>query len=95
MSVSDKLRIIAGVEAIGSDVIHLRWSNGAQADLDLGVALKDPAFAPLRDPAEFAKVQVGEWGHSLTWPSGPELGADSFWLETLLAAGRGQATVRL
>src|SRR3546814_20450259 len=37
----------------------------------------------------FAKVEVGDWGHSLAWPSGAELGADMLWLETLLATGHG------
>ena len=38
---------------------------------------------------EFAKVEVGDWGHSLAWPSGTELGADMLWLETLSATGHG------
>jgi hypothetical protein len=45
----------------------------------------------LRDPAEFAKVKVGDWGHSLEWPSGAEAGADSLWLETLSALKRQDA----
>src|SRR3546814_7399559 len=35
------------------------------------------------------KVEVGDWGHSLAWPSGAELGADMLWLETLSATGHG------
>src|SRR3546814_6361899 len=45
-------------------------------------------FAALRDPAEFARVGVGEWGHSLAWPSGVELGADMLRHETELAQAR-------
>jgi hypothetical protein len=89
MGVSDKLCTLAGVEAVGPAAIHLLWSDGTQADLDLDAVLDDPAFAPLRDPVEFAKVEVGDWGHSLTWPSGAELGADALWLEMLSATGRG------
>src|SRR3546814_16996651 len=59
------------------------------ADLDLGAVLADRAFAALCDPGEFAKVEVGDWGHSLAWPSGAELGADMLWLETLSATGHG------
>ena len=33
-------------------------------------------LAPLRDPAFFARVQVGEWGHSLVWNDEIDLGAD-------------------
>ncbi len=64
MSVSDKLRTLAGVEAVGPTAIHLLWSDGTQADLDLYAVLDDPAFAPLRDPVEFAKVEVGDWGQA-------------------------------
>jgi hypothetical protein len=92
MSVSDKPRIITGVEVVRPGVIHLQWSDATQVDLDLSVVLDDPAFAPLRDPLEFAKVCVGEWGHSLTWPSGPELGADTLWREIVSPSGWGRRT---
>jgi hypothetical protein len=82
------MRIIVGATPTGASSLHLDWSDGTQAEIDLSAALHDKAFAPLRDPVEFAKVQVGDWGHSLTWPSGPEFGADTLWLETLSATGR-------
>jgi hypothetical protein len=53
--------------------------------------LKGRTFAALTDPAEFAQVQIGEWGHSLEWPSGAEIGADMLWLETLSAIGHDDA----
>ena len=43
------------------------------------------------DPGEFAKAKVGDWGHSLVWPSGAEAGADALWLETLAATRREDA----
>jgi hypothetical protein len=91
MSFADKTRTVVAVQPIGPVSIHLDWSDGTQADLNLGATLQSPSFAPLRDPVEFAKVEVGDWGHSLTWPSGPELGADALWLETLSATGRADA----
>ena len=33
-------------------------------------------------------MKIGDWGHSLVWPSGAEAGADALWLETLSAARR-------
>lgn len=89
MTVSDKTRSIAAVRAIGPSALHVSWSDGTAADLDLGAILDDRAFAALRDPAEFSKVEVGDWGHSLAWPSGVELGADMLWFETLSATGHG------
>jgi hypothetical protein len=89
MSFADKTRTVVSVQPIGPVSIHLHWSDGTKVDLDLAALVGTPAFAPLRDPLEFAKVEIGDWGHSLTWPSGPELGADALWLETLSATGRG------
>ena len=89
MNVTDKTRTIAAVRAIGPSVLHVSWSDGTAADIELGAILDDRAFAALRDPGEFAKVELGDWGHSLTWPSGVELGADMLWLETLSATGHG------
>jgi hypothetical protein len=87
MSVTDKTRTIAKVQANGAASLHLVWSDGVEVDLDLSTTLNHPAFAALRDPPEFAKVELGDWGHSLEWPSGAELGAESLWLETLSATG--------
>jgi hypothetical protein len=88
MSATNTMRTIESVKATGPARLRLRWSDGAEAELDLTAWLAKPAFAALRDPAEFARVQVGDWGHSLAWPSGPEAGADSLWLETLTATRR-------
>lgn len=87
MSITDKSRTIACAKAIGPSSLRLSWSDGTVADLDLAAALEDRAFAKLRDPEAFAKVEVGEWGHSLAWPSGAEMGADMLWLEMLSATG--------
>src|SRR3546814_5131191 len=89
MNITDKARTITAVRATGPSSLHLSWSEGTAADLDLGAVLADRAFAALRDPGEFAKVAAGDWGHSLAWPSGAELGADMLWLETLSATGHG------
>ena len=91
MSVTDTMRTIESVKAIGSAQLRLRWSDGAQAELDLSDWLEKPAFAALRDPAEFARVRIGDWGHSLEWPSGVGAGADNLWLETLSALKRQDA----
>jgi len=91
MNIADKARTITGVRATGPAVLHLFWSDGTEATCDLGPLLTNHALASLRDPARFAEVEVGDWGHSLAWPSGVELGADALWLETLSATGRGDA----
>jgi hypothetical protein len=85
MSATDTMRTIQEVQASGDGRLRLLWSDGTKAELDLASRLDEPAFAMLRDPQEFARAEVGDWGHSLQWPSGVEIGADSLWLETLSA----------
>jgi len=71
MSVSDKPRTLVSVAAISAEVIRLHWSDGTEADSELGAGLEDPLFAPLRDPVEFAKVEVGEWATAWRGRRGP------------------------
>jgi hypothetical protein len=91
MSATDKVRTIESAKATGPAQLRLRWSDGAEAELDLSGWLEKPAFAALRDPAAFARVEIGDWGHSLEWPNGVETGADSLWLETLSTLKRADA----
>jgi hypothetical protein len=67
------------------------WSDGTRAGLDLTATFRARPFRALRDAAEFSRVRIGEWGHSLEWPSGSELGADFLWLETPSATGHADA----
>jgi hypothetical protein len=83
VSATDTMCAIKAVKPTGKARLRLQWSDGTQAELDLGDWLQKPAFAPLLDPAEFAKVKLGDWGHSLEWPSRVEAGADALWLETV------------
>ena len=87
MNIADNTRTIFAVQATGPTSLHLTWSDGTEANLDMSAMLDDRAFTALRDPDEFAGVAIGDWGHSLAWPSGSELGADTLWLETLSATG--------
>jgi Protein of unknown function (DUF2442)/Helix-turn-helix len=89
MSSADKSRIIICVKALGASRLHLVWSDGTTADIDLSNTLEKGTSAALRDPQEFATVKVADWGHALEWGCGVDLGADSLWLETLSATGRG------
>jgi hypothetical protein len=91
VSSGDKMRTIVAAKAKPPATLALRWSDGTQAELDLGTLLRDGRLRALREPSELSRVRIGECGHSLEWPSGVELGADSLWLETLSATGHGDA----
>ena len=89
MSTTDKTRTIVSVEAKPLATLALRWSDGTRAKIDLTDTLRKRAFRSLRDPKVFARAKLGEWGHSVEWPGGAGLGAETLWLETLSATGHG------
>lgn len=88
---SGKMPTITAVEAAAPGQLGLLWSSGQRVDLDLSVWLDDTALEPLRQAEIFDAVQVGDWGHSLTWPGDIEIGADSLWLESLSVLRRVDA----
>jgi hypothetical protein len=68
---------IEAVEVVGPTQLRLAWTSGERLEVDLAEPISRlKALAPLRDPAAFGRVQVGEWGHSLVWDGEIDLGAD-------------------
>ncbi|MEO6718389.1 MAG: hypothetical protein ABIM50_14230 [Novosphingobium sp.] len=80
---SDTMRTISKANPLGGNCLQLEWSDGTVAQV------------VLPDVPELAGVEVGDWGHSLVWPDGTEIGADSLWLDTLSAIGRGDSRLFL
>ena len=76
---SDTMRTIRKAKPLGGSRLQLEWSDGTVAEVTLP------------DVPELATVAVGDWGHSLVWTDGSEIGADSLWLDTLTTIGRGDA----
>ena len=76
---SDTMRTIRSAKTLGDARLRLEWSDGVVAEV---------AVPHARNAAD---VELGDWGHSLVWPDGSEIGADSLWLDTLDAIGRGDA----
>lgn len=83
------MRTITAVDAKPPATLALKWSDGTQAKLDLADTLRKPAFRSLREPKTFVRARLGEWGHSVEWPGGAGLSAETLWLETLSATGHG------
>ena len=68
---------IEQVETLPDMRLRITWSTGEEFEVDLAEPItRLNALAPLRDPAFFAHVQVGEWGHSVCWDDEIDLGAD-------------------
>lgn len=83
---------IAGVRSKDDYSLRIRWVSGATTNVDLReVVFGLKGLRPLRDRAAFARVAVGEGGHSVTWDGGLDMGADRLWEISLEQNGRADA----
>jgi len=91
MSFLDRMRTIVSLKAAPAGRLGLEWSDGTDALIDISHIFKERAFAGLAEPEEFGRAEIGDWGQSVVWPGGAELGADTLWRETLSATGHDDA----
>ncbi|MBF0561741.1 MAG: DUF2442 domain-containing protein [Alphaproteobacteria bacterium] len=75
-------RIVRAEPDARTCTVRLTWANGAMTVNRFGHLVGDGVFAPLRDPAVFALVRVGDRGRSLEWPGDIDFCADALWFET-------------
>jgi hypothetical protein len=72
-------RIVA-VAAADAPKLRIDWDNGAQTSVDVsGLIETFRVYAPLRDPALFRQVAVGEHGTDIVWPDDLDMAADTLW----------------
>ncbi len=53
-------------------VIHARFNDGLEGDVDLRDELYGPVFEPLRDIAVFRKFQLHPELHTVVWSNGAD-----------------------
>ncbi len=53
-------------------VLHLRFNDGAEGDVDLEDELEGPVFEPLRDIEVFKSFRVHPELHTVVWPNGAD-----------------------
>lgn len=70
------MRTLIAITPLGAGRARIEWSDGTIAEL----ALPDARSAA-----------IGDWGHSIQFADGTEIGADKLWLDTLDAIGRSDA----
>ncbi|MEM1116675.1 MAG: DUF2442 domain-containing protein [Bacteroidota bacterium] len=82
----DVLRI-ADAEAVEGHTLALTFSTGESRVVDVLPVIEQfegPVFAPLRDPAYFARVSVDPVCGTVVWPNGADLAPTSLYeLENL------------
>jgi hypothetical protein len=65
--------------------IHLRFSDGAEGDVDLGQELQGEILEPLRDISYFRSFSVNPDVHTIVWQNGADF-APEFLYEKLLVS---------
>jgi Protein of unknown function (DUF2442) len=77
---SDILRIVSA-EAVLPGVLKLVWNDGYEGIVDLRGTIADgEIFESIRDPENFKKVRVADYGHHIYWGDendGVDCGCDS------------------
>ena len=53
--------------------IHIRFSDGAEGDVDLSEELYGEVFEPLKNQTLFQRFVVHSEFHTLFWPNGADL----------------------
>jgi hypothetical protein len=53
-------------------VLHLRFSDGVEGEIDLRDELEGPIFEPLRDVKTFKDFRVHPELHTVVWPNGAD-----------------------
>ena len=63
---------MTGAKWVRDHVLHLRFSDGAEGDIDLEDELDGPIFEPLRDIEVFKTFRVHPELHTVVWPNGAD-----------------------
>lgn len=71
---------IIEAHALDSCRLYVKFSDGAEGEVDLSALVVQGVFAAWRDPAFFDRVQIGSSGRSLDWGEQIDLSADSLYL---------------
>jgi hypothetical protein len=77
---------VAEARYVQDYVIHLRFTDGTEGDVDLRDELYGEVFEPLKDLAFFQKFSVHPEFHTLTWPNGADIAPEFLYEKVQLAA---------
>lgn len=71
---------VTHADALGGHRLFLRFADGAEGELDFSTESWDGVFAPLEDPAYFARVEVDEELGTIIWPNGADVAPETLYL---------------
>lgn len=67
-------------------IVHLRFDDETEGDVDLRDELYGEIFAPLKEPSLFQQFSVHPEFHTLTWPNGADLAPEFLYEKVQLPA---------
>jgi hypothetical protein len=69
------------VEPLQGFIVHVRFTDGTERDIDLKPYLHGPVFEQARkDPAFFRQVAVDPESRTLSWPNGADIDPDVLYM---------------
>lgn len=68
---------VTSVEALGGHRLFLRFADGIQGELDLSTESWQGVFAPLAEPAYFARVELDQELGTIVWPNGADFAPET------------------
>jgi Protein of unknown function (DUF2442) len=71
---------ITEARVLDSFRLYIKFSDGAEGEVDLSALAGQGVFAAWNAPAFFSRVEVGSSGRSLDWGDRIDLSADSLYL---------------
>lgn len=77
---------VIAAQHVRGTVLHLRFRDGTEGDVDLLPALHGPVFEPLRDPSYLASFTVHPTLRTLVWPNGADLAPEYLYDRVRFAA---------
>jgi hypothetical protein len=77
---------VAEARYIRDYTIHLRFTDGAEGDVDLRDELYGEVFEPLKDRTLFQQFSVHPEFHTLTWPNGADIAPEFLYEKVQLVA---------
>jgi hypothetical protein len=86
MAEGDYLPRIVEARVLHDRVVHLRFDDGLEGEVDLGPDLWGPVYEPLADDAEFGRMYIDM--ESIAWPSGADMAPEPLYDQVAVAQGR-------
>jgi hypothetical protein len=81
MTSVERLVDIIDVEVVGDYRLRLTFADGTVGDVDFSNREWRGVFESLRNPAEFARVEVDAEGGTLSWPGGLDMAPEPLYTE--------------